>query len=173
MKMYTKYKIVPFCQYHFVHTILSIYQFVRTILSATILSSHLVKLPNHSICLTYRRFSFLLVVMMSLFCPEQSTCKSQLHLRQLRCFLVIIISEFLEHHSKAKRTSLFTSAYSHSINEDSDSEDHLQIRRNTASQVCKTGGGLKTSPRQAAVRWLYLRLRGGQVVQDASWMGKR
>ena len=31
--MYTKYKIVPFCPYHFVHTILSIYHFVHTILS--------------------------------------------------------------------------------------------------------------------------------------------
>src|SRR6218665_2799999 len=36
--MYTKYKIVPFCPYHFVHTILSntilsVYHFVRTILS--------------------------------------------------------------------------------------------------------------------------------------------
>jgi len=43
--MYTKYKIVPFCPYHFVHTILSntilsLYHFVRTILSATILSGH-------------------------------------------------------------------------------------------------------------------------------------
>src|SRR6218665_1450744 len=36
--MYTKYKIVPFCPYHFVHTILSntslsVYHFVHTILS--------------------------------------------------------------------------------------------------------------------------------------------
>src|SRR6218665_1251530 len=43
--MYTKYKIVPFCPYHFVrtilsNTILSVYHFVRTILSATILSGH-------------------------------------------------------------------------------------------------------------------------------------
>src|SRR6218665_207166 len=43
--MLTKYKIVPFCPYHFVHTILSnailsVYHFVRTILSATILSGH-------------------------------------------------------------------------------------------------------------------------------------
>ena len=45
IKMYTKYKIVPFCPYHFVrtilsNTILSVYHFVRTILSATILSGH-------------------------------------------------------------------------------------------------------------------------------------
>ena len=37
IKMYTKYKIVPFCPYHFVHTILSntilsVYHFVHTIL---------------------------------------------------------------------------------------------------------------------------------------------
>ena len=43
--MYTKYKIVPLCPYHFVHTILSntilfVYHFVRIILSATILSGH-------------------------------------------------------------------------------------------------------------------------------------
>src|SRR6218665_450450 len=43
--MYTKYKIVPFCPYHFVrtilsNTILSVYHFVHTILSATILSGH-------------------------------------------------------------------------------------------------------------------------------------
>src|SRR6218665_112118 len=35
MKMYSKYKIVPFCSYHFVQ-----YHFVHTILSATILSGH-------------------------------------------------------------------------------------------------------------------------------------
>jgi len=33
--MYTKYKIIPLCPYHFVPTILS-----NTILSATILSGH-------------------------------------------------------------------------------------------------------------------------------------
>src|SRR6218665_1072050 len=38
MKMYTKYKLVPFCPYHIVRTILSntifsVYHFVRTILS--------------------------------------------------------------------------------------------------------------------------------------------
>src|SRR6218665_2213013 len=47
--MYATYKIVPFCPYHFVRTILSNtilsvpfcpYHFVRTILSATILSGH-------------------------------------------------------------------------------------------------------------------------------------
>src|SRR6218665_3736346 len=38
--MYTKYKIVPFCPYHFVHTILSVPFCPYTILSATILSGH-------------------------------------------------------------------------------------------------------------------------------------
>src|SRR6218665_2390387 len=53
--MYTKYKIVPFCPYHFVHTILSntilsVYHFVHTILSVyhfvhTILSVPFCPLP--------------------------------------------------------------------------------------------------------------------------------
>src|SRR6218665_2161360 len=55
IKMYTKYKIVPFCPYQFVRTILSNtilsipfcpYHFVRTILSATILSYNQIYIYN-------------------------------------------------------------------------------------------------------------------------------
>ena len=38
--MYIKYKIVPFCPYHFVRIPCCPYHFVRTILSNTILSGH-------------------------------------------------------------------------------------------------------------------------------------
>ena len=38
MKIYKKK--LPFCLYYVVHTVLSVYHFVRIILSATILSGH-------------------------------------------------------------------------------------------------------------------------------------
>ena len=61
--MYTKYKIVPFCSYHFVrtilsNTILSVYHFVHTILSATILSGHRQQVVNF----TYLTWNVLLQI---------------------------------------------------------------------------------------------------------------
>src|SRR6218665_2424148 len=66
--------------------------------------STIIKLPNHTY-FTYFRFCFLLVVIMSIFCPVKSICRSQL--RQLS---VVV--------------------FSHSINEDfySDSGSKINLK---------------------------------------------
>src|SRR6218665_883396 len=62
--------------------------------------------PNHNICLAYRPFYFLLVVMMSLFCPVQSICKS-----------------------------LSIAMFSYSINEDSDSDVSVLPQISSGTQI--------------------------------------
>src|SRR6218665_251060 len=77
--MYTKYKVVPFCLYHFVHTILSatilsVYHFVRTILSATILSEyHFVRTILSATILSGHHLDIMLHVWLTLVYPQ--TCK--------------------------------------------------------------------------------------------------
>src|SRR6218665_2545237 len=105
--MCTKYKIVPFCPYHFVrtilsNTILSVYHFVSTILSATILSG------RPQFCSRPRLFHLLIVtslhyffkvsivslsvcyVIIALFSasivPSSVCCISMLYLEGFRCF---------------------------------------------------------------------------------------
>src|SRR6218665_2918080 len=105
--MCTKYKIVPFCPYHFVrtilsNTILSVYHFVSTILSATILSG------RPPFCSRPRLFHLLIVtslhyffkvsivslsvcyVIIALFSasivPSSVCCISMLYLEGFRCF---------------------------------------------------------------------------------------